>query len=201
MKNTIKKLLGGETKEGLQTKQDKLQQRVQELQTNLSHVQSALTNAEAHFLVDESASNKRVVEKLKAGMIGFQADIASIQEEISTIQEKLTAIATEERTQYIHQLAHEDAQSNKRFLKEGALARYLQQHDLTSTHSSGGYNQLERYLGITVTGNPNTDVTMHDFPEELQIQKGAQNTASAEVDEEFAELVKHIEKFLEKGVN
>ncbi|EOP56598.1 hypothetical protein IIW_00330 [Bacillus cereus VD136] len=195
MANLLTKLFGG-SKEKAQVKQGELQGKISTLDSKIAQVNNALAIAEANLLVDESASNKKAVEKLQAGIEKFQAEKAKANEELSEVHNTLQEVAQEERKAHLLSLAKQDAEDRKQYNKEQKLSRYLDnlEHSLTSSYSQR--SQLERELGITNTGNPNVDVTWYNFPEELAMNNEVNQAMQTEVDKEFAELVQAINKYL-----
>ncbi|MDF2083816.1 hypothetical protein [Bacillus pseudomycoides] len=195
MANLLTKLFGG-SKEKAQVKQGELQGKISTLDSKIAQVNNALAIAEANLLVDESASNKKAVEKLQAGIEKFQAEKAKANEELSEVVNTLQEVAHEERKARLLELAHEDAGNTKQPLKEMKLARYLGGLQSTLNDYRSDYSVLERELGIKYTGRTDTDVTWGDFPEELAMKLEVEEEMKTEVDKEFAELVKAIDKYL-----
>ncbi|WP_255291648.1 hypothetical protein [Bacillus pseudomycoides] len=146
--------------------------------------------------MDETATNKKQVEKLQKGIEKFEADMSKAGEQLAEVQAKLQEIAQEERQALLLDLAKQDAESKEQSLRENRLRNHLD--ILRDSLSSGGVGRslLERELGITHTGNPNVDVTWHDFPVELAMQREAQAEVQDRVDTEFEQLVQAINKYL-----
>lgn len=196
MKNTIKKLLGGDTKEGLQKKAEDLQKKISELSTKVSRVRHSLDLAQTDYMIDETTANKKRIEKYESAIEGFNAEMDKANEQLTETQAKLYDLAQEERQLYLQSLAKQDAEDKESYLKELKLRNYLDSLSDSMNASHSGYSLLERELGIKVTGSPNTDVTWHSFPNELAMQKEAEQVVTEKVDAEFEELVQAIEKYL-----
>lgn len=95
--------------EKLQSELAELQEQRNEAARRVSQIQNAINIAQAEYIVDDSAANKKRVEKLEKGLKEQEKKLADIEAQIQRVSGELTRLQMERRKAEIEAIANEDA--------------------------------------------------------------------------------------------
>ena len=203
MKNTIKKLLGGDTKEGLQKKAEDLQKKISELSTKVSRVRHSLDLAQTDYMIDETTANKKRIEKYESAIEGFNAEMDKANEQLTETQAKLHDLAQEERQLYLQSLAKQDVLSHENGKRQAKIKKLVEQLSEQIEYSTGRVNasNLKREFGVKqddrIVGID--EPALSDFPEAVALLKEEEEKLDKAINEDYDELVQAINKYLNRG--
>lgn len=183
--------------EALEVKQGKLQNKSQELQVKISKIENGMVVAETNLMIDETAGNKKQVDKFKTAIEKAQKELEAVGAEISEVGSQIGAISQAEKQAEIDKAAgtyeEEMYLNHKRKLME--LKAEVLVRQLYGKSGITHPQKLQRMAGLKYGEYFDVSNPEHAPMNEAANKAGASGIAKAE--KEFNEIVAKIEAFIE----
>lgn len=184
----------GNNKQDLQAKQVKLGEQVGELQGKINKVNNAIVHVETELMLDDSAGNRKRLDKLQSGLKKFQKELEQVNLEAQEVGQELAQISAEQRTQEIASASQEYQESyfknSKRLLMEGEL-------DKLKSRLWGKTNQVQPQALKDIAGLKYNEDLNPEHSKLFEAKQEAEQKAREQADKEFSELMNKIKNFLE----
>ncbi|MGG4265793.1 hypothetical protein [Peribacillus simplex] len=183
--------------ETLEAKQGKLQGKEQELQAKIGKIANGLAIAETNLLVDETAANKKQIDKFKVAIEKTQKELEAVGVEISEVASQIGAINQAERQAEIDEAASALEQELYRAHKQKLFENKVDALK-NKLYGASGFNynaNMKRLAGVKSTEEFDYSEPAHAPFIEATEKAGVSGAARAE--KEFKKLVAEIEAFIE----
>lgn len=130
---------------------EELDSKEADLQSKLSRVERALELAQTDLMIDDSAANKKVVDKYEEAQKKFQSELTSTQEESNMVSNEIEAIIKEELHAELVDAAKQDAKLIE-LAEKCRKAKKVINRDLYRATSFGNEDRLSgEYLHVSAT--------------------------------------------------
>lgn len=184
----------GTDKEKLQAKQVKLGEQAGELQGKINKVNNAIVHVETELMLDDSAGNKKRLDKLEAGLKKFQKELEQVNSEAQQVASELAQISAEEKAEEIEEASQEHQENfyrnRKRLLMESELDKL--KNRLWGKTNSVQPEALKKIAGVKYNEDLNPEHSRL-----FEAKQDAEQEAREQADKEFSELMDKIKNFLE----
>ncbi|MFK8793679.1 hypothetical protein [Planococcus plakortidis] len=184
----------GTGKEKLMEKQSKLGEQIRELQAKEMRIKNAMGHVETELEIDDSAGNRKRLDKLQGGLEKCQKDLEGANLEAQQVASELAQISAEQRTQEIASASQEYQESyfrnRKRLLMENELDKL--KNRLWGKTNSVQPEALKRVVGLKYNEDLNPEHSSL-----FEAKQEAERKATEQADKEFNELMDKIKNFLE----